>query len=272
MQSLIGAGLRHAHFPYLSEKPQTVTNWFEIISENFITTRGYPFEVLMKLRQDYPIGMHGVSMNLASFEKHDQEYLKKLKELIELVDPMLVSDHLCWTGKHNNNLHNLLPFPYIKENLLHVVDKISQAQDYLGRQLLIENLSAYFQVEKQEFCEWEFLKEVAKKAGCKILLDINNIYVNSQNQQFNPYVYLDAIDVDLIGEIHLAGYSDMDNFLFDTHSKPVYPQVWELYKHKIKDCPNVPVLIEWDEDIPEFPVLDSEVKKALTIWSSHHGK
>lgn len=268
--NLIGAGLRHAHFPTLLEKPQITTNWFEVISENFMDTRGYPFEVLQKIRKDYPIGLHGVSMSLASAEELDKNYLQKLKELIQVIDPVMVSDHLCWTGHHKNNLHNLLPFPYNDENLDFLVKKISYVQDYLQREIAVENLSAYFNVEGQTYTEWEFINLLAQKSGCKILLDINNVYVNSQNQKFDPYVFLDHIDPKHIGEIHLAGFSDMGTFLFDTHSKPVHPEVWKLFEHKVKELDNVPVLVEWDEDLPEFQVVDQEVVKAKEIWDKYH--
>ena len=265
--SQFGVGLRHEHFPYLSDSPQTSVDWFEVISENFMNTRGYPFELLMKIREDYEVSLHGVGMNLGGESDVSRTYLEKLKELIDLVRPMIVSDHLCWTGLKENNLHNLLPLSYNDESLNFLANRISKVQDFLGREIAIENLSAYFSLKDSTYHEWDFIRILAKKAGCKILLDINNVYVNSVNQNFNPLTYIDSIPDDLIAEIHLAGFTDTGKFLFDTHSKPAGPEVWELYKHKICSARNVPTLFEWDEDIPEFSVLEKEAMKAKEIWS-----
>lgn len=265
--SLFGAGLRHEHFSYLMEKPQTKIEWFEAITENFINTRGRPFEVLMEVRKDYPVSLHGVSLSIGVAEELDQSYLKKLKELIEIVDPLLVSDHLCWTGFAKNNLHNLLPLPYTKETLNFLIPRIQRVQEFLGREIALENLSAYVESSESTYTEWDFLREVSKQSGCKILLDINNIYVNSQNYGFDPKVYLDAIPDEAVAEIHLAGFSEMEDFLFDTHSTHAHPEVWKLYEHKTKTCKKAPTLFEWDEDIPDFAVLEAEVEKARNIWN-----
>jgi uncharacterized protein (UPF0276 family) len=270
--SKFGVGLRHQHFPYLTQKPQTSVDWFEVITENFINTKGRPFEVLCSLREDYPVSLHGVSMSIGTSKQSvSKGYLKKLKELINIIDPILVSDHLCWTGNNKNNLHNLLPLSYNDQTINELVPKIAEVQDFLGREIALENLSAYFSLQNSTYEEWDFLRVLSEKAGSKILLDINNIYVNSQNQNFDPYKYLDAIPDHLVSEIHLAGFTDMGDFLFDTHSAPVFDDVWSLYKHKIKTCKNVPTLIEWDEDIPEFPILENEMLKAKNLWSENHG-
>lgn len=265
--SQFGVGLRHQHFPYLIENPQTSVDWFEVISENFMKTRGYPFEVLQKIRKDYPISLHGVSMSIGSYSDLDKNYLNELKELIKEIDPFLVSDHLCFTGLKENNLHNLLPLPYNDETLDFLIPRINYVQDFLQREIAIENLSAYFSLNTSDYTEWDFLNTLSKKSGCKILLDINNIYVNSVNQKFDAYKYLDAIDDKNVAEIHLAGFSDMGNFLFDTHSTFVHNDVWQLYNYKTKTCSHAPTLIEWDEDIPDFNVLEDEMKKAKL----HHG-
>lgn len=269
--SLFGVGLRHQHFPHLTKDPQTKIDWFEVISENFINTNGYPIEVLLKLRQNYPISMHGVSLSIGAKEEIDFDYLSKLKDLIYKVDPFLLSDHLCFTGLKNNNLHNLLPLCYDDETLNYICEKLDLIQNFLGRELSLENLSAYFSLKDSTYTEWDFLNQLTKKSGCKLLLDINNIYVNSKNQNFDPYLYLDTIDDKSISEIHLAGFSDMGTFLFDTHSAPVHNDVWDLYKYKIKTAKNVPVLIEWDEDIPDFEILELEALKAKMIWEQLHG-
>ena len=262
----IGAGLRHQHFPYLINKPQVSASWFEVISENFMNTDGYPMEVLLSMREDYPISLHGVSLNIAGTDEIDKEYLGKLNKLIKTVEPFNVSDHLCWTGLEKNNLHNLLPFPYSEESLKHIVSRIQLVQEYIGRPLILENLSAYLGVKDCEYTEAEFINEVANRSGAQVLLDINNIYVNSKNQNFDPHHYFKSIDPRHIAEVHLAGFTDMGDYLFDTHSCPVFPEVWKLYEYFLSIRNDVPTLIEWDEDIPEFHVLDKEVEKAISYW------
>jgi len=269
--SQFGVGLRHQHFPYLIDRPQTSVDWFEVISENFMTTRGYPSEVLENMRKDYPISLHGVCLSIGSYDELNLDYLTKLKDLIKRVDPFLVSDHLCFTGLEKNNLHNLLPLSYNDETLNYLVQRLDKVQNFLGRQISLENLSAYFSISDSTYTEWDFLRNLAEQSGCKILLDINNIYVNSENQKFDPYKYLDAIPSELVSEIHLAGFSDMGEFLFDTHSTFVHDNVWKLYQYKIKDAEAIPTLIEWDEDIPDFQVLEAEMLKAKNIWSKVHG-
>jgi uncharacterized protein len=271
---MVGAGLRHQHFPYLlsESKPATKIKWFEIISENFINTRGLPFERMMKVRQDYPISMHGVSLSLGLEDELDLTYLNKVRDLVRIVEPILLSDHLCFTGLRKNNLHNLLPLPYTEETLKDLIPKINYLQDFFNREILLENLSAYFSYTNSSMTEWTFLRELSNRTGSKILLDINNVYVNSVNQGFDPYAYLDAIPDSAVGEIHLAGFSDMGNFLFDTHSTHVCDKVWDLFSHKIKTCASVPFMIEWDEEIPEFKILEDEAMKALDIWDRQHGK
>lgn len=271
-EAKIGVRLRHQHFPYLLDRPKTEVKWFEAITENFLETKGRPLSVLEKIREDYPVGLHGVSLNLGSYEPLDKKYLKEVKDLYNFIDPFIISDHLCWTGLKQKNLHNLLPLPYNEETLNFLVNRITEFQDYVGRQMAVENLSAYLEVEGSTYTEWDFLNELANRSGCKILLDLNNVYVNSQNQDFDPYLYVDAIEDKNIGEIHLAGFSDMGDFLFDTHSNPVFHAVWDLFHYKIKNLKEVPILVEWDEEIPEFKTLEAEANKAHKIWKSHHEK
>jgi uncharacterized protein (UPF0276 family) len=254
------------------DRPQTQCDWFEIISENFMDTEGYPLHVLDTIRQDYPIGMHGVSMNLAGTDPLNRDYLKKLRDLIQRVEPVRFSDHLCWTGLAHSNTHNLLPFPYTEENLRFLVGKISYVQDYFNRQILIENLSAYLDFKQEDFTEWDFFNQLAKQSGCGLLLDINNIYVNAVNRGFDAKAFIDGIDFSLVHEIHLAGFSDFGTHLFDTHSKPVYPEVWELYRYAInQSTKELAVIVEWDEDIPEFNRLEKEVIKAREIGTGING-
>jgi uncharacterized protein (UPF0276 family) len=268
---MFGVGLRHQHFPHLlsalDENLESLqVNWFEGITENFFDTQGRPLQVLEKVRRDFPVGLHGVSLSIASSEDLNMEYLKKVKALYQRIDPVVVSDHLCWTGHRATNLHNLLPIAYNEESLNYLIPRIQKVQEFLGRQLSLENLSAYFDLKTSTMTEWVFLKLLAEKSGCKLLLDINNVYVNSQNHGFDPKLYLDAIPNALITEVHLAGFSDMGTHLFDTHSCPVWDPVWDLYVHKIKSGLKVPVLVEWDEDIPDYPVLEAEMLKARNLF------
>ena len=267
-----GVGLRSTHFPYLERSPDTCIKWFEAVSENYMDSFGRPRLILNKIRERYPIALHGVSMNLLSTHGLNDLYLQNLKALIDDIEPFIVSDHLCWTGTKPSNIHDLLPFPYTEESLKIVCQNIDQAQSKLGRNLVIENVSTYMTFKQSEYTEWDFLIEVSKRTDAKLLLDINNIYVSSANPSFDPINYINAIPAEIVSQVHLAGYTDMGDFLFDTHSKPVYPKVWELFKLFIKKAPNVPFMMEWDEDIPEFPILENEVKKAIEIWKNLHFK
>ncbi|GJL65645.1 MAG: UPF0276 protein [Nitrospirales bacterium] len=270
-QPKIGVGLRPTHYPHLETCPQTSVTWFEAISENYMDTKGRPLEMLELIREDYPVALHGVSLSIASTEGLRPEYLQQLKQLKDRIEPWIVSDHLCWTGLRDANLHDLLPIPYTDEALAFLLQQVDQVQNALGGHILLENVSTYLQPPGSTHTEWEFLTALAKQAGCRLLLDINNLYVNAINHRFDPIVFLDAIPADLIGQIHLAGYTDMGTYLFDTHSKPVYPEVWELFSKLIARIPEIPVLIEWDDNIPEFSVLEAEARKATRIWNYHHG-
>lgn len=226
--------------------------------------------MLELIREDYPVALHGVSLSIASAEDLRPEYLRQLRALIDRIDPWMVSDHLCWTGLPHHNLHDLLPIPFTNEALTLIVNHVDQVQSFLGRPILLENVSTYLRMPDSEWTEWEFLKAVAERSGCRLLLDLNNLYVNAQNHRFDPYTFLEAIPGEIIGQVHLAGYTDMGAHLFDTHSKPVFPEVWDLFSSLIERAPKLPVLIEWDEDIPEFSRLEEEAIKAADIWMNHH--
>ncbi len=271
-QSNIGVGLRPTHYPFLEPRPQTKVTWFEAISENYMDTKGRPLDMLELIREDYPVALHGVSLSIASAEGLRPTYLQNLRNLIKRIDPFIVSDHLCWTGLNQQNLHDLLPFPFTNEALTLIVEHVDQVQTYLQRPILLENVSTYLQIPESEYTEWDFLRAVADRSGCQILLDLNNLYVNASNHHFDPYVFLERIPTHIIGQVHLAGYTDMGTHLFDTHSKPVYPAVWDLFSTLIARAPDLPVLIEWDDDIPEFPQLEEEALKAAHIWTYHHGQ
>lgn len=260
--AMVGVGLRHTHFPYLEQGPQLEIDFFEAIAENFMSTRGIPFSMLMKMRERVPIALHGVSLSLAGPEAPSRNYLQALKELHQQVDPFLVSDHLCWTGGSAHNLHNLLPFAYTDETLKLLVERVKRVQDILGRVLILENVSAYFSLKTSTIKEYDFLNVLCEQSGCQILLDLNNIYVNSINQKYDAKEYISLIKQQFVGQIHLAGFSDMGTYLFDTHSKPVSQQVWDLFDYSIELGIRVPTLMEWDEDIPDFTVVEQEALNA----------
>ena len=266
--NIFGVGLRSPHYSFLENTPKTKVGWFEVISENYMRTRGRPRQVLDKIRSDYPIACHGVSLSIASFEEFDWKYLEDLKNFFEEIEPFLVSDHLCFTGLASSNLHNLLPFAYTSENLKHVADRIDRVQNVLGRQMAFENLSAYFNYKESTMTEAEFIKELGKKTDCHFLLDLNNIIVNSHNNQFDPLIFLESIDLERVKEIHMAGFSVREGFYFDTHSNPIYPELIYLYENVLKIKRDIPVLYEWDEDIPEFEILEDQIIQLKKIHES----
>ena len=268
---MVGVGLRPTHYPHLMNRPSTGVRWFEAITENYMDSQGRPLSVLEYIRQDYPVALHGVSLSIASAEGIRPDYLRKLKELRDRIEPFIVSDHLCWTGLQSANLHDLLPVPFTDDALRTISENVDRVQTTLGTHILLENVSTYISFPCSPYTEWEFLSQVANESGCKILLDINNVYVNASNHHFDPVAYLDAIPMNCVGQIHLAGFTDMGSYLFDTHSRPVCQAVWDLYSRVIARIPEVPVLIEWDDDIPEFPRLEEEASAAADIWETHHG-
>lgn len=269
--AMVGVGLRSAHFPRLLEGPlKTPVRWFEAITENYMDSFGRPLEVLKKIREDRPIALHGVSLSIGGVEGPRSGYLNKLKRLIEDVDPFLVTDHLCFTGAHSSNVHDLLPLPYTEEAIRVVSANVSKVQDYLGRPIALENVSSYLTYNESEMKEEDFVVEIAKRSGSKILLDVNNVYVSAANHGFSAEDYVDAIPAELIAQIHLGGYSDMGNFLFDTHSRAPTDPVWDLFRRVIRRKPEAPVLIEWDEAIPSWEALESEAVKAIGIAAEVH--
>ena len=210
-------------------------------------------------------------MSIGSADELNLSYLNKLKNLIEIIQPAWVSDHLCWTGVEGENLHDLLPLPYTEEALKLLTEKIEKAQNFLGRPLVFENVSAYLSFEHSEMTEWEFISQLCNRAGCKILLDINNIYVSAINQGFDPVFFLRSIAQDFVQQMHLAGHSSRGQVLIDTHDAPVTEAVWELYRRAIQIFGKVPTLIEWDDKIPELSVLQLEARRARQIWEGESG-
>lgn len=265
-----GAGLRRNHFSYiLEEKPKV--DWFEAISENFMVAGGRPLFVLDRMRENYPVVLHGVSLSIGSADPLNRDYLKKLKTLIARVQPAWVSDHLCWTGVGGRNLHDLLPLPYTEEVVAHVSRRVRDVQDFLGRQILLENVSSYMEYTHSTMTEWEFLCAVCEKADCFVLLDINNIYVSSVNHNFKAMDYLTAVPRERVKQFHLAGHQDKKTHLLDTHDHPVKKDVWELYAEALRRFGPISTLIEWDDKIPPFPRLMEEVEKAKILFQNCRG-
>lgn len=237
-------------------------------------TEGRPIRVLESLRRDFPVALHGVSLSIASrpepgaadrFRERRRHYLDGLARLVRRIDPFLVSDHLCWTGTATANLHDLLPTPMTDEALDWIVARVGEVQEALGRQILLENVSSYFSWKSSTWTEPAFLVEVARRSGCGILLDVNNVYVNARNHGFDASTYLASIPAEHVGQIHLAGHSDLGTHLFDTHSRPVCDAVWSLFESVVERLESVPVLIEWDADIPEFGRLEEEARRAQEL-------
>ncbi len=264
----VGLGLRAPHYDeVLTTRPDIP--WFEVISENFLGIRGgsggRPLEILEKVRENYPVALHGVSLNLGSADPLRMDYLKRLKALADRIQPERISDHLCWTGVAGRNLHDLLPLPYTPEALSHVAERVRRVQDFMGRRVLLENVSSYVTYRHSRMPEWEFLAEIAARADCGILLDVNNIHVSATNHGFNPLDYLEGLPARRIGQIHLAGYSDIGGFLLDTHDHPVSAAVWKLYGEAVRRFGAVPTMIEWDDRIPAFSALADEAMLAQKI-------
>jgi len=266
-----GLGLRKEHYEnVLAERPDV--DWFEIISENYMVEGGKPIDYLTRIREHYPMVMHGVSMSMGSTEPLDFTYLKKLKTLIKRVEPAWFSDHLCWTGVNGLNLHDLMPLPYTEEAIKHVVERISTVQDYIGQQMLVENVSSYVSYNDSQITEWEFLKEVAERADCFILLDINNIYVSAYNHNFDPYEYLTAMPSDRVMQFHLAGHTHENNLIIDTHDHPVSDPVFDLYDKAVQHFGRVSTMIERDDNIPPLNELLDELEHARRIAENHFKK
>jgi len=259
-----GLGLRTDHFQeVLDTRPKL--DWFEVVSENFMVDGGKPKHYLHAVREHYPMVMHGVSLSIGSTDPLNMDYLRQLKSLTNELQPEWLSDHLCWTGSDHTNSHDLLPLPYNEEALNHVVDRIKKVQDFLGRQILLENVSSYVTYKNSEMSEWQFFNEIAKAADCHILLDINNIYVSARNHGFKAEDYLQGIDTDRVRQFHLAGHNDYGDYVIDTHDHPVADPVWDLYHQALKRFGWISTMIERDDNIPALDELLAEVNKARLI-------
>lgn len=259
-----GLGLRPVYYRDILEKNPKV-DWFEVISENFMVPGGRPLAMLERIRGAYPIVLHGVSMSIASTAPLDLDYLQALKSLAGRVQPEWISDHLCWTGVHGVNLHDLLPVPYTLEALNHVAERISKVQDFLGRRIAIENVSSYVTFAESEMDEWTFIREMAERADCWLLLDINNLFVSSFNHGFDQERFLDSIPADRVVQIHLAGHSEAGTHKIDTHDHPICEEVWSLYERACRRFGFRATMIERDDNFPLFADLLAELDHARAI-------
>jgi len=257
----IGIGLRVPHYAHILEK-KPVVDWFEIISENFMVDGGRPLEVLDQILEQYRVVQHGVSMYFGSADKPDRTHLRKLKSLVKRTKTPWLSDHLCWGSVDGRYTHDLLPMPYTFASARVTADNIREARDSLEVPICVENVSSYAEFHASEMTEWEFLSEVVERADCGILLDVNNIYVSSQNHNFDPYDYLNNVPHDRVGQIHIAGHSKFEKYILDTHDHPVLDPVWKMYDHVINLCGPTSTLLEWDAHIPSFEEVHAEAKKA----------
>lgn len=268
-----GIGLRAEHYEdVLQTRPEV--GWLEVHSENYFGVGGRPWQMLGRIREHYPVSLHGVGLSLGSTDPLDESHLKQLKRLIEYVEPGLISEHVSWSSVRGHHFHDLLPLPYTEEALTHLASRVSQAQEILGRQILMENLSSYVRYGHSTMSEWEFLTALAERSGCGLLLDVNNVYVSSVNHRFEARTYLNNIDPEAVGEIHLAGHMrklhDGRPFIIDTHDQPVSAEVWDLYDHAVTRFAGVPVLIEWDAALPPLQVLVTEARRAQRIMEGRH--
>lgn len=261
-----GLGLRTEHYNQILESKPTV-DWFEALSENYMIPGGKPLDYLTKIRANYPVVMHGVSLSIGSTAALDLDYLRDLKKLADRIQPAWISDHLCWTGVHGQNIHDLLPLPYTEEAAKHVAVRVRQVQDFLGRQILLENVSSYASYIDSSMTEWEFITQIANDADCLLLLDVNNIYVSSFNHNFDAKAFIDGVPKNRIQQIHLAGHQNNGDYIIDTHDAPVIDPVWDLYAHAIKRFGAVSTMIERDDHIPALEVLMQELQVARDIFS-----
>ncbi len=259
-----GLGLRPQHYTDILDGNPAV-DWFEVISENYMVPGGQPLKMLDRIRARYPIVMHGVSLSIASTTPFNEGYLASLKNLADRVEPKFVSDHLCWTGVHGVNLHDLLPIPYTKEALDHVVSRVQYVQDYMKRPIALENVSTYVQFGHSEMQEWEFISELAQRTGCWLIFDVNNVFVSSFNHEFDPYAFINGIPADRVVQFHLAGHEHNMTHIIDTHDALVPPEVWKLYRAAVKRFGRVSTIIERDDNIPPLDELVAELTIARNI-------
>jgi uncharacterized protein (UPF0276 family) len=259
-----GLGLRHEHYEEILAAPGKV-QWFEALSENYMIAGGLPLHWLDTFRRDYPMALHGVSLSIGSIDPLDEDYLKDLATLVDRVEPMWVSDHLCFTGLRGINLHDLLPLPYTEEALDHVAERVMRVQDRLRRRLVLENVSSYVTYAASELTEWEFIANLCQRADCEVLLDVNNVFVSAFNHEFDPKAFLRGIPRERVRQFHLAGHTNNGTHIVDTHDHPIVGGVWDLYAEAVRLFPGVPTMIERDANIPPYAELLAELEVARGI-------
>ena len=259
-----GIGLRRQHYAGVLAG-EAACDWFEAISENYLAVGGRARRILRAVRERYPVTLHGVSLGIGGTDPVDEGYLRALKALAAEVEPAWVSDHLCWTGVGGRTSHDLLPLPYTEESLENVVSRVAHVQERLRRALVLENVSSYVRWRVSTMPEADFVAEVARRSGCGLLLDVNNVFVSATNHGFDAHAYLAAIPRGSVWQFHLAGPSEAGPLLVDTHDHPVRPEVWELYRAAVARFGRVSSLVEWDDRIPELPVVLAERDKAAAI-------
>lgn len=263
----VGLGLRALHYDAILSRGLRA-DFAEAISENFLGRGGRAFSVLERVRSDMPVALHGVSLSIGGTDPLNEAYLGDLAQLATRIEASAVSDHLCFGSFAGHYAHDLWPLPYTEEALVHVVERAKRAQDLLGRQLLLENVSSYVEYRASALSEWEFISEVAERADTGILLDLNNVFVNAKNHDFSSSTYLSALPVARVRQIHLAGHSDAGAYLFDDHGSPVSPAVWQLYEQSLALFGALPTLVEWDERLPDLATLEAEADRARTLCNA----
>jgi uncharacterized protein (UPF0276 family) len=257
----IGIGLRVPHYQHILTKKPTC-DWFEIISENYMVDGGRPLQILDQIMEQYQVVQHGVSMYFGSATPGDRQHLKKLRDLVGRTKTPFLSDHLCWGSVDGTYTHDLLPMPYTFAAAKQTAQRIREVRDFVEVPVCVENVSSYAEFHASEMTEWEFLSEVVELADCGILLDVNNIYVSSQNHSFDPYDYLNNVPHERVGQLHIAGHSKFEKYILDTHDHPVLDPVWKMYAHAIQLCGPTNTLLEWDAHIPSFDEVHNEALKA----------
>ncbi|HEU4531690.1 MAG TPA: DUF692 domain-containing protein, partial [Steroidobacteraceae bacterium] len=268
-----GIGLRAQHHRAIMESRPAV-GWLEAHSENYFAPGGPQPHILERIRAEYPLSLHGVGLSLGTIDELDREHLANLKRIVGRFEPALVSEHLSWGAIHGTHFNDLLPLPYTREALAHMVARVVQVQEFLGRQILVENVSSYLQFTGAEMTEWEFLAALARESGCGLLLDVNNVYVNAHNHGLDAHAFIGSLPVGAVQEMHLAGHArnpgDGRDILIDTHGSHVCEEVWSLYEAAVRRFGDVPALIEWDTDIPALDVLVAEAARADSVREKAH--